>query len=195
MPNPYENPELYKSIDLGGVMSPGTVQLSGHERPIKWKKNDATGQKGASMTLDGLPLGEFTATFTLVRDIPAGIDDFQAWDGFQKLIESTTSGKSPIALPVYHPDLARNGYKNVVNAGVGGMTEDDKGVGTVAVKFSEYAPPKPKASAAPKPPGYTQAVAAGDAATQILQDALKSASPTAQAEAELDSLLKEASSP
>ncbi len=191
MPNPYEHPELYKSLDLGGRKSPGTVKLSGHERPINWKKNDAKGQAGATMTLEGEPLGGFEADFTLVRDIPGGIDDFAEWDSFQKLIESTTSGPQPTALPIYHPDLARNRFTHVVNAGVGGMSHDDNGMGHVRVKFSEYRPPKKKSGTGAPKPG-SKAKGSTDDAAKAIADAM---SPTAQAEAELDALLKEASSP
>lgn len=191
MPNPYEHPELYKSIELGGQKSPGTVKLNGHERVIGWKKNDAKGQVGASMTLEGEPLGAFEADFELVRDIPAGIDDFTAWDAFQKLIESTTSGPQPIALPVYHPDLARNRYTHVVNAGVGGMIHDENGMGRVKVKFSEYRPPKKKTGGAPKA-GTKKKTATTDEIAKQIADAM---SPTAQAEQQLDDLLKEASAP
>jgi hypothetical protein len=142
------DPEDY--ILYGAKQSPGFVVLSGHDRNKEWDVQKAKGQVGASSTLNGDGLGEFTATFTLVDQ-----QDFDDWEDFQRLIESTTSGTAPVALPIYHPDLARQKYTEVVNRGVGGITYRGDGSRVVAVKFGEHRPPKPKpaAKAQPKPAG------------------------------------------
>lgn len=146
MPNPFENDDLYSCIRLGGEPSPGSVTLSGHDSVVKWDVKAGSSQSGASMSIKEVPPIEFTATFELILDPTQGIDDFAAWDKFQRLIDSTVSGATPKALDIYHPDLARNRITSVVKASVGGLVVDknDPGRATVAVKFQQYAPPKPK---------------------------------------------------
>jgi len=43
-PNPIDDEELFASIELGGVKSPGKVTLSGHDRKATWdvKKGPGT---------------------------------------------------------------------------------------------------------------------------------------------------------
>lgn len=144
MPNPYENPELFDSIVLAGVSSPGVVTLSGHDRVIGWDIKKGTGQTGATTTRTSEDPIEFTCTFYLVKDDSLGIDDFAAWDSFATLIRSTVAGKKPKALDIYHPDLAANDIKSVVLKSFGGVVHDRKGGQTIAVKLLEYRPPKPK---------------------------------------------------
>ncbi len=163
---PYLYDEEYSVIYLGNTPSPGKVTLSGHDRFKKWDIKEAKGQAGASSTLNGDPVGQFEATFELAADEldEDGLDDFDRWEDFQRLIESTTSGPTPIALPVYHPDLARNHFTEVTNGGVGGMVHDGRGGATIKVKFLEYKPAKPKPAAkAVAKPGATPAAAGGGA--------------------------------
>lgn len=171
---PADFPLLYTSIVLGSTLSPGTVTLTGHDRPKNWDVQVAKGTAGASDKLNGDAPGTFTATFYLAGDYseaPSERDDFDLWEDFQKLIESTTNGKKPKALPIYHPDLLRNHFTDVCNAGISGMVHDGKGGATVTVKFIEFKPPKPKpaapmiagnaAAAAPDPNALAKAQLAG----------------------------------
>lgn len=144
MPNPIDNEELYKSMVLGGVASPGFVTFSGHDRAVGWDVKEGNAQSGATTTLKSEPPIEFTATFHLLKDDGLGVDDFAEWETFQALIDSTVSGPTPKALDTYHPDLARNRIRSVVKKSVGGMIHDGKGGASVAVKFLEYKPAKPK---------------------------------------------------
>lgn len=142
---PYDFDEVYSTIVLGTTVSPGTVMLRGHERAKAWEVKQAKGNTGASTTLQGDPIPQFDATFYLASDQPEiDEDQFFRWDAFQRLIESTTSGAKPTALPIYHPDLARVGITEVVNGGVGGFVHDGKGGVSVTVKFLVYRPPKPR---------------------------------------------------
>lgn len=143
-PNVVDNEELFESIVLGNVRSPGKVTLSGHDRKVNWDVKKGAGQSGATTTLSDVPPVEVTATFYLLKDVSQNIDDFADWDTFVEVVNSTVSGPEPKALDVYHPDLARNDIKSVVKVLVGGFTYDDKGGATVVVKFLEYRPPKPK---------------------------------------------------
>lgn len=179
---PYEISDLLSVIVLGTLTSPGTVVLSGHDRVDNWDVQQAKGATGATTKLNGAPPAEFTATFTLAGDGGDDSDDFERWEVFQRLCESTTNGVKPIALPIYHPDLARQRITKVSKASVGGMIHDGKGGSTVVVKFIEYKPakPKPVVKAQAKP-------GAGDAPAK--------ADPNAAAKAELARLVAQAKQP
>src|SRR5262245_14480099 len=103
MINPLDHEEVYDSIVLAGVRSPGRVTLSGHDRKIGWDIKKGPGTSGASMTRTSEDPVEFTASFYLSTR-----EDFDAWPAFDGLIRSTTSGTKPKALDVYHPDLIAN---------------------------------------------------------------------------------------
>jgi hypothetical protein len=137
MINPIEFEDLYDSIILGGVTSPGKVTLSGHDRKIGWKVNEAQGQAGATMSRTSEPPVEFTASFYL-----ADAEDIDAWPAFDGLIRSTVSGPKPKALDIYHPDLVTNRIVSIVLSSFGGVVHDGKGGQTIAVKLQEYRPPK-----------------------------------------------------
>lgn len=142
-PNPIDNPELFDSITLGGVTSPGKVTLSGHDRKVEWDIKSGPSLKGASTTVKSIPPIEFTATFYLVKDVAQGIDDFADWPAFVDVVNSSLTGAKPKALDIYHPYLAENDIKSVCKALVGGAIDDGKGGQTRVIKFQEYKPPKP----------------------------------------------------
>jgi hypothetical protein len=151
---PYDLPELFSTIVLGNSTSPGKVTLSGHDRNPDWDVQKAKGTTGATTKLtDPQPPGEFTASFFL-----ADAEEIIAWDAFQQVLKSTFTGPTPVALPIYHPDLARNDFTEVVCSSIGGLTHDRTGGATIVVKFREYRPPKPK------PTQRAGAKAAGDPA-------------------------------
>jgi hypothetical protein len=136
-PNPLDNEELYNTIELDGVESPGVVKLSGHDREIDWDVKIGAGTTGGTTTMKAQKLADFTASFFL-----ADLDDFNDWPAFQTALESSVKGKGK-GLDVYHPDLARNGIKSVVLKKIGGVIHDGKGGQTIAVQLLEYRPPQP----------------------------------------------------
>lgn len=141
--NTYDDPEIYDSIVLAGVSSPGKVTISGHDRVYGWDVKKAPGQAGASTTRTSEDPIEFTCSFYLVQDLAVDVDDFADWDDFATLITSTVAGQKPKALDIYHPDLAAVDIGSVVLKSFGGVVHDGKGGQTIAVKFLEYKPPKP----------------------------------------------------
>jgi len=145
-PNPEDDPELFDAIDLGGRKSPGVATLSGHDRVHEWDVQQGNAQSGANTRLKGDKPQEFTVTFYLVRDEAQGIDDWVEWESFVEVIEATVAGPTPKAVEIYHPDLAsqRPPIACVAKATIGGAVHDGKGGKTVAVKFQEYRPAKPK---------------------------------------------------
>lgn len=185
MTTPYEQSEDLDFIVLGLTPSPGRVTLSGHDRWKNWDEQKAKGTVGASNKLNGDDLGKFTATFYLAHDNldDNETNDFELWEEFQRLIESMTNGPHPIALPIYHPDLARNKFTDVSSGGIGGLVHDGKGGATVVVKFVEYKPAKPKpAAGATAKPGATSGPKAKP-------------DPNAAAKAQLAALVAEAKKP
>lgn len=137
--NPIEFEELYNSILLAGVRSPGSVKLSGHDRVIGWDEKKGSGQDGASVTRSSSGLAKVKCEFYL-----ATLEEFAAWPSFDGLIRSSISGSAPKALDVYHPDLAVHGIVSVVLSSFGGVVHDGKGGQTITVEFLEYRPPKAK---------------------------------------------------
>jgi hypothetical protein len=135
-PDPLNDEELFNSIDLGGVFSPGTVKLSGHNDKVGWDVKAGSGQKGATMTRKGAVPPEFTATFTLATE-----EQIALWPEFRDAINATVAGKTTKAVDIYHPDLATVGITSVVKGELGGVAHDGKGGQTIAVKFQVYAPP------------------------------------------------------
>lgn len=184
-----ENDELFATHLLGTMRSPGVVTFSGHDRPKNWDIKNAKGQAGASTSLNGDNVGSFEASYYLVEDgsEAPGEGQFSQWEVFQRLIKSTTDGPSPKALPIYHPDLADNGFTEVVNGGVSGCVHDGKGGKTYKVKYLEYKPARPKPAA--KAQGGQPQIAGGAVGGASKPD------PNAAAKAELAALLAEARRP
>lgn len=187
---PYWFDEEYSAILLGSppMRSPGVVRLEGHDRKKDWDVKQAKGQTGASSAKNGDPIGQFKATFMLAADSVGddGRDDFDRWEDFQRLLESIVDGPRAQALPIYHPDLARNHFTEVSVASIGGMIHDGVGGAIVIVDFIEYKPPKPKpvVKAAAKP-----------GASSAVPFAPPKPDPNAAAKAELAALLEEARRP
>jgi hypothetical protein len=177
-PNPFDDSESYDVIVVGGRSSPGVVKLSGHDRAISWDVKEGSGQNGASTTKKGEKPIEFTATFSLVLDVTADQNQFDAWAEFKEILESTVSGTTPKALDIDHPDLAANGIKSVVLSSMGGMVHDGKGGATVAVKLLQYRAPKPTGGSAS---GSKSKAKSGNAAPD----------PDAEAKAELARLTQQ----
>ncbi len=142
-PNPIDDPELYDVISLAGTFSPGVVTITGHDRKHGWDIKKGSGQNGATTTRSSDDPIEFTCSFKLTD-----VEDFDAWPAFHALINSTVASKVPVALDIYHPDLAEQDIKSVVKATVMGTVHDGLGGQTKAVKFLEYRPPK-KAGGSP----------------------------------------------
>lgn len=185
---PYDNDEAYTVIVLGDQISPGLATVSGHDRFEDWDVKQAKGATGASSSLKGRPVGQFQVSFYLADDRIDGEEtEFDRWEVFQDLVESMTEGATPIALPIYHPDLARNGFTEVASGGVGAPIHDGRGGVTIIVKFIEYRPPKPKK--------VKRAKAKASSGRRVGVTTVHAPDPNAAAKAELDALVEQASQP
>ncbi len=151
MIDPQDGAEQWDTLRIGSTRSPGAMRLSGHDLKFGWDIQNATGSAGATTKRINEPLKEFDAEFDLSNDPDSfGITDFDNWDAFQALLESSVAGKTPFAFDVYHPDLARNHITSVTVGSISGMALDGKGGGKIKVHFLEFRPPKPASSTAVK---------------------------------------------
>lgn len=181
-----ESPELYDKIKLLGVPSPGVVKLSGHARSVGWDKKAGGAQDGESTTRKGKEACEFTATFYLVFDPVTGLDEFIMWnEGFVPVLRLSYESTAPVALDIYHPDLATLDIKSVVVKKLGGLQYDGKGGATVDVVFLEYFPPKKKPAKKP----------AGSKSKNPIGAQAGKPDPNAASKAELAALLAQAKAP
>jgi hypothetical protein len=185
--NPFLEEEAFEKIVLAGVKSPGKCTIKGAKRSEKWDVKDGDGQDGASTTRKGKVPAKFSIDFELFYDPMQEIDEFVEWDGFLKVLRRPGASKDPVALEIYHPDLAELDIKAVVVTDIGGKVHSGKGSAVVTVDFLEYSPPKPKPAKGAKG-GKTSngGKTSGDAAKQ---------DPNAAAKRELASLLNEAKKP
>ena len=87
---PSDDDDLWNTILLGNLRSPGVVTLTGHDRIKNWDVQKAKGTTGASSKLNGDDIGTFKATFYLVDDGSQEVSQFDQWDEFERLIKSTT---------------------------------------------------------------------------------------------------------
>lgn len=155
MISPADGGETWDKIYLAKTLSPGVVRLSGPGLVIGWDIQSASGTSGGVTTRINAPIKEFDAEFYLTdeEDI-LGRSDFDEWDSFQKLLESSVAKKTRLttilgvgtwaaqALDVVHPDLARVQITAVTLKSIGMFVSDNKGGGKIVVKFLEYKPPK-----------------------------------------------------
>jgi len=174
--NPTTHPDLYRTLVVGGVSSPGTVVISQCDRSEEWEKQKPRGSHGSTTVHKGRNNSGFTATYFLATE-----EQLDLWDDYIRLIRSTVNGTKPKALPCYHPDVARLGIVDVVLENEGVFQHDGRGGVTVSLKFIEYRPPKPKPVSKADAPKATIDNAAND--------------PNAAAKAELAALLAQARAP
>lgn len=140
MPNPIDNPELYRGILLGGaagILSPGKVTLSGHDDETEWDVKVGSATSGGTTTRKGDKPAVWTASFFLATK-----EEIEAWPAFLALVRTTVSGKEPKGLDVYHPDLAENRITSVLKGTISGVVHDGKGGQTRAIKFVSNKLPK-----------------------------------------------------
>ena len=174
---PFNHPDIYKGIVINGtVETPGVVTLSGFDSKHEWEQQKAKGSTGATTLNRGRGLLSFTATFYL-----ADLEDVEAWEEIDRILRDSLEGPKPRALLITHPDLLRQRVLDFVVESIGGMQHDGKGGATIACKFLEYRPPKPKPAAKPD--------AGARRGTTTVND------PNAQRKAELAALLEQAKAP
>lgn len=153
--NPYQNPEAYDQVTIGGVTW-RLCKLSGFRREHEFDVKKGKGTIGATMTFVARPPVKGTIRFYFFR---AGeltghsVNDWEVWDQQMLpalLYDPTKKKVQPV--DIYNPKLARVKVGSVVTENVG--IEDDEGDKKwfVDVDFSEFFP-APAKSAVSTPDG------------------------------------------
>jgi hypothetical protein len=140
-------------LEIAGIRWVGRFVISGHDRPQTWNVQNAKGQKGATSTHEGEGIAKFKLRLQVADDPSIPVDEYAELDKVLAMIDSTTSGPTPFALPIYTRDLARNRITAFSNGGIGGMVRDGKGGAYVDVDCIEYRPPQKKATGSAKAKG------------------------------------------
>lgn len=172
---PATHPDIYRFI-AGGEVSPVPCTVTGAERKHKWEVKSASGTSGEYVANKGQAVARPVVTFYL-----ADLEDVEAWEKFQRLLETSVEGPKPKALFCFHPELLRNKIMDLVVEEIGAFVHDGKNGATVTVKFIEYKPPKPKPVVKPDAGKKASSTPAND--------------PNAARKAELAALLEQAKQP
>jgi len=183
--NPFDNPEAYDVVVLGGVTSPGVVKpgaITGFKRAHEWDIKKGKGAKGATLTYVQRPPAQGTITFTLGTR-----EHFTAWESFRPQFKYDPTKKNPQALDIFHPVLADLDIHSVVCESLSQLENDGYGEWTCVVELCEYFPP-PKAPAVGTPTTSQTNTNPKTAANQ--QPAVQDAQ-----QAEIQRLLDQASQP
>jgi hypothetical protein len=144
--NPVDFADEYVLI-VAGTTAPGVVEILEADDEDSYDDKEASGQEGASTTYQGRKLRGFKSRHSLVVDPVLGLDEISDWEVFCELLRSSVAGTTPVALDVWHPDLAVQGITSATKRKVGALKHDGKGGATGEVTWKEYQPPKPKTPA------------------------------------------------
>lgn len=145
-------PEAWDFALIGGEATPGLCKVSQGGRVFKWDKKPGFGSAGVTTKLTGIEPGTFTTTFMFYDGVTGDTATVQRdrWElVILPILKQAETGKT--AIPFYHP--AVSGPPMNISAAVpehiGILEQDDAGVWSVVVKWSEFGKPK-AASGTPK---------------------------------------------
>lgn len=146
--NPFDSPQDYDFVEIGGIECPGICQLSGFKRPTEWDVKKGKGTKGGTATLSQLPPAKGSIKFLLWSQL-----HFEIWDTvFRAQFLYDPTKKTVNAVDIYHPALANIDIHSVVTESIGAVEHESKGLYSITVELLEYLPP-PKKSATGTPDG------------------------------------------
>lgn len=146
--NPFDNPEAYDVVSIGGVTSPGVIKpggITGFKRAHEWDVKKGKGAQGATISYVQRPPAKGTITFTLALR-----EHFVAWESFRPQFLYDPTKKNPQAVDIFHPVLADLQIHSVVCEDISQEENDGYGEWTITVSLLEYFPP-PKKSAVSTP--------------------------------------------
>lgn len=167
-PNFVTQPEAFDFIFIAGTQNPGICKLT-HVKRHEWDKKKSKGSTGGTVTFTGNPLVEFSVEYYLW--LPEHFDAWPGWASMQrKTLKVPASGGTtgalvaagvtingvavtagpatpattqPVAMDVYHPDLAEVNVLRCIVQEEGGKIPDGKGGARYTWKYAEYKPPTP----------------------------------------------------
>jgi hypothetical protein len=131
--NPIEDPINF--YVLAGMVSPGTVVITGMGQPRIITEIRAPGSAGATCIYAGWKPSHFTATHTLVDAV-----DWRLWDTFKTILKLPTRGQRGQALDFWHPfaELFEPPIRAVIVEEIGQFQTQDNGSETIEVKYAQF---------------------------------------------------------
>lgn len=204
-PNFRTDGDDFNFIFLAGQQNPGIAKVT-LSKKHDWTKKKSKGATGGTLTYTGDSLVEFSVEYYLWET--ADFDAWPGWAAMQRktLKVSGSNGSSgalvtsgvvtnlgavtagistgpttqPVAMDVYHPDLAEINVLRCVVEEEGGPVNDGKGGRRYTWKYVEYNPPKPaggtaNASTTAGPTGNGAEQPAQTAADQMIANLLAKA--------------------
>lgn len=167
-PNYVTDADLFNFIFIAGTQNPGIAKVT-HSKKHDWDKRKSPGSTGGTLTFRGSNVVEFQVEYYLW--LPEHFDAWPGWAAMQrKSLKIQASGGTsgalvtagvtiggvavtggvatpattqPVALDVYHPDLAEINVLRCIVEEEGGKQPDGKGGAKYVWKYAEYNPPKP----------------------------------------------------
>lgn len=172
--DPVSFPQIWDSILIGGVQSPGMCKVHEFRRAHEFDVKKGKGAFGATITFVGRPPAKGDITFYLWAS-----SHFVAWENFRLLLKYDPTKKAVQAIDIYHPSLADIDITSVVTESIGNIVHEGDQLYSITVSFLEYFPP-PKVAAISTPttsqqqntsqiPGQAPPQAADANQTQIQQ--------------------------
>jgi hypothetical protein len=150
--NPIDFPELYDVVFVGGVKSPGIVEVSTPGFKYLWDKKKGPGTKKRTVTHRGTDGMDVKLKFKLWTS-----EHFDAWPAYQSLFEYDPSKKNTKAIDITHPALVFLGVHNFVTENIGPIVHEGRGLYSVTIEVTEFSPP-PKTNVTTTPTDVRQGV-------------------------------------
>lgn len=139
--NPMRNPQLWDTARLGGVITPGQVEITGGTSPRKWDVWGGYGLSGAVTVFTGIDIKDFGMRLKLW--LPEHYDEYMA--KIVPLLDLPPRGVRPKALSFFHPAVSLPPLR-IRAVGIkepAQLYQDDTGLWTVDIKLIPYQTPKP----------------------------------------------------
>lgn len=148
--SPIARPDLWDVVYVGGIASPGIAHVSTPGIDYKWDKKKGPGIQKRTMTFRGQDGSDVKIKFDLWEE-----EHFKLWETYQGFFELDPTKTAVKAISVIHPKLVFLKIFNLVTEKIGEIKEEGRGLYSVTVELSEYAPP-PKVNVTKTPTGVRQ---------------------------------------
>lgn len=130
---PYNDPDSWKSITLGGDRVPGVTEVK-WSRGRKLSEKSPSGRDGGSLTDKGVNLADITFTTTLSTAL-----EFASFSViYEKSIKGTRQLTKRNVVSVVHPDLARADIVRCFIFDESGLVDKGGGIFEVTYKGKEF---------------------------------------------------------
>jgi hypothetical protein len=135
------NPQLWDTARIGGVITPGQVEITGGVSPRKWDVWGGYGLSGAATVFTGIDIKDFGMRIMMWE--AEQYDQYMAT--IVPLLDLPPRGTRPKALSFFHPAVSLPPLR-IRSVGIkepGQPYQDDKGLWWVDIKLIPYQQPKP----------------------------------------------------